>query len=164
MLLQMRGWDRLMGMNARNEFITRHNPPAAVRLVNNKFATKLVLQAASVPTAPTLRTISSRQELGRLDWTTMPDVFAVKPNQSMGGSGILLAAARLDAETWCSGSGRPIPLLELKDHIRLILDGEFSPRARDIALFEPLLVVHPDLAELTFQGLPDVRVICVKDR
>ncbi len=164
MLLQMRGWDRLMGMNARTECIARHNPPADVRLVNNKFATKLALQAAGVSTAPTLCTISSRQELGRLDWAAMPDAFALKPNQSMGGYGILLAAARLDAETWRSGSGRPIPLLELKDHVRLVFDGEFSPRAHDIALFEPLLVVHPELADFTFQGLPDVRVICVEDK
>jgi alpha-L-glutamate ligase-like protein len=164
MLLQMRGWDRLMGMNARNEFIARHNPPAAVRLVNDKFATKAALQAAGISSAPTLRTISSRQELGRVNWAEMPDTFAVKPNQSMGGSGILLAAARLDVESWCSGSGRPIPLLELKDHVRLVIDGEFSPRARDIALFEPLLIVHPELAELTFQGLPDVRVICIGDK
>jgi len=25
MQLQMRGWDRLMGLNARNELIARHN-------------------------------------------------------------------------------------------------------------------------------------------
>lgn len=153
-----------MGMNARNEFIARHNSPAAVRLVNNKFATKRALQAAGVPAATTICTVASRQELGRVDWAAMPDAFALKPNQSMGGSGILLASAGIDAQTWRTGSGRPLLLLELKDHVRLILDGEFSPRARDLALFEPLLVVHPELAELTFQGLPDVRVICVADK
>jgi alpha-L-glutamate ligase-like protein len=164
MQLQMRGWDRLMGLNARNELIARHNPPTAVRLVNDKFATKSALAAAGVRTAPTVQVLSSRRALARLDWAAIPDAFAVKPNQGLGGSGILLTAARLDPVTWTSASGRRIPLLQLKDHIRLIFDGEFSPRPRDVALLEPLLVPHPSMAALTFQGLPDVRVICLGSR
>lgn len=164
MMLQMRGWDRLMGLNARNEFIARNNPAAAIRLVNDKFATKAALRAAGIPTAPTLKALASRRDLAQLDWAQLPDAFAVKPNQGLGGSGVLLATGRLGRHHWQSASGRKLALLELKDHIRLIFDGEFSPRARDHALIEPLLVTHPQLAAMSFNGLPDIRVICVGSR
>ncbi len=97
-----------------------------------------------------------------MDWTSLPDAWALKPNQSLAGAGILLATGRRDGH-WHSGSGRPIPVADVRDHLRWILDGEFSPRPHDAALFEPLLRAHPDLDRLCYQGLPDVRVICVED-
>lgn len=157
----LRGFDTILGINARNDRIARVNSPAAIQLVNDKFRTKQALSALGVPTAPTLRLIRTWREVREIDWTSLPDAWALKPNQSLAGAGILLATGRRE-EGWHSGSDREIPVTEVRDHLRWILDGEFSPRPHDAALFEPLLAAHPDLARLSYQGLPDIRVICVE--
>jgi alpha-L-glutamate ligase-like protein len=160
----VRRWDRILGLNARNELIARANPPQAVRLVNDKVATKRVLTAHGVPVADTLLVVDSRRALGSVSWDALPDSFALKPSQSLGGSGILLAARRNPAgEGWESTSGRPISVADVREHVRRILDGEYSPRGDDVAFVEPLIRTHPALAAMSFRGLPDVRVICVDD-
>lgn len=158
----LHNWDGILGMNARNARIARTNPPSAIRLVNDKYATKQALLAAGAPTAPTLRLVRSRQESNRTDWNALPDTWACKPNQSLGGNGILLSFGRRDG-IWQSPSGKAITEQAVKNHLRRILDGDFSPRERDWALFEPLITAHPDLAALSHQGLPDIRVICLGD-
>jgi alpha-L-glutamate ligase-like protein len=155
----LRNWDTLLGLNGRNAYIARQNSSAAIRLVNDKFATKQALAAAGVPTAESLALVSSGRQLRELGPDTLPGRWACKPNQGLGGTGILLAAGRCSVG-WHSFSGREIPVLEVQDHVRLILDGEFSNRPYDSALFEPLLVAHSELARLSYRGLPDVRVIC----
>jgi alpha-L-glutamate ligase-like protein len=160
----VRRWDRIMGLNARNQLIARANPAQAVRLVNDKVATKRVLTAHGVPVADTLLVLDSRRALARADWDALPEAFALKPSQSLGGSGILLAARRDPvAGGWQSASGRPISVADVREHVRCILDGEFSPRGDDVAFVEPLIRTHPVLEEMSFRGLPDVRVICVDD-
>ncbi len=158
-----RGYDDVLGMNGRNHLIVQENAPEAIRLVDDKHATKQALAGVGAPAAPTLALVTGRRELAALDWDALPPAWALKPNQSLGGTGILLAAGRHEDGGWRTGSGRRLGLLEVKDHVRLILDGEFSPRGRDCALIEPLIVSHPDLARISFRGLPDVRVICIGD-
>jgi alpha-L-glutamate ligase-like protein len=156
-----RSYDSTLGLNGRNDLIVRENPPAAIRLVNDKHATKVALSDIGAPVAPTLALLTSRRDLAALDWDALPPAWALKPNQSLGGTGILLADGRHPDGGWRTGSGRRLTLLEVKDHVRLVLDGEYSPRGRDCALLEPLIRSHPDLDRLSFRGLPDVRVICV---
>lgn len=162
---RLRRWDRVMGLNARNELIARANPGSAVRLVDDKVATKHALTAHGIPVAETLAVIDSRRALARLDPATLPDAFALKPSRSLGGSGILLAARRhRDGEGWESASGRRIPVREVREHVRCILDGEYSPRGTDVAFLEPLIRAHPTLDAMSHRGLADIRVICVDDR
>ena len=158
-----RGYDRTLGMNGRNRLIERDNPARAIRLVNDKHATKAALEAQGVPCAPTLALIRTRRELARFDWDGLPEQWALKPNQSAGGSGVLLSAATVAYGGWRTGSGRWLPVAEVREHVRLILDGEFSPRGDDAALFEPLIRSHPELDRMSWQGLADVRVICLED-
>lgn len=165
---RMRRLDGVLGFNARNERIARDNPPRAIALVDDKHATKLALTAAGAPAAPTLALVESRRDLAALDWAALGDSWALKPNQSLGGCGILLGAAPdpdVPAGTgWLTGSGRRISKADVRDHARFILDGEFSGRPRDAALFEPLIRAHGDVERLSYQGLADVRVLCLSDR
>ena len=145
-----RAFDGVLGMNARNDRIARENPFASVRLVNDKAATEAALRAAGAPTSPTLALLSSRRDLRALDWAALPGAWALKPNQGLGGSGILLSAGRTDdGSGWVTGSGRSFGLDEVADHVRQVLDGEFSSRGRDCALLEPLIRAHP-----TWTGCP----------
>ena len=168
LLSRFRRFDEVLGMNGRNDRIARDNPFRSVQLVNDKHATKTALLAAGAPTAPTLALVRSRRDLMALDWAGLGSSWALKPNQGLGGGGILLAAgADPDAEpgqAWRTGSGRRISRDDVVDHARFVLDGEYSGRPRDAALFEPLIRTHPDLERLSYQGLPDVRVLCLQDR
>jgi alpha-L-glutamate ligase-like protein len=159
---RLRAWDSLLGLNGRNAYIARQNSPASIRLVNDKFATKQALTAAGVATVESLLRVTSGRELRQLQPDLLPAQWACKPNQGLGGTGILLAAGRC-SRGWHTFSGRQMSPREVQDHVRLTLDGEFSNRPKDTALFEPLLVAHPDLARLSYRGLPDVRVICDGD-
>ncbi len=154
-------WDGILGMNARNARVEAENPLRATQLVNSKHATKAALEEAGVPVAPTLLVVRDRRVLSRLDWDALPGAFALKPNYGRGGAGILLAKER-DEDGWRTASGRYLGRDTISDHIRSILDGEYSLESveRDSALLEPLIVPHPVLARLVPSGLPDIRVIC----
>ncbi len=159
----IRGWDDVVGMNARNALIARDNPTSSIALVNDKHATKQALAEVGAPFAPTLSLLTSRRELRRFPWADLPDAWAMKPNQSLGGSGIVIASERAGASSWRKPSGGEVTQRELATHAAFVLDGEYSPRASDHVLFEPLLVADPELARMSYQGLPDVRVICTAD-
>jgi alpha-L-glutamate ligase-like protein len=162
-----RGYDDVLGLNSRNQHIVRANSPAAIRLVTDKAATKEVLLNHGVPVTGTLAVIESRRWARRLSMADMPDAWVMKPNRGRGGNGILIAHGRAPAgpeQGWRRTSGRPLPVAEVRDHLRLVLDGEFSGRARDEALLEPVVRPHEGLAHLTYQGLPDIRVMCAYDQ
>ncbi len=126
-MIGLRGWDAVMGMNLRNARISRENASAAIRLVNDKYATKQALTAVG---APTLALLRSRREIAALDWDGLPDCWALKPNQGLGSSGILLSFGRRRGQ-WQSSSGRKVPRPMVADQLRRILDGDFSPRSKD---------------------------------
>lgn len=158
-----RAYDDVVGMNARNAHIARANSRESIRLVDDKAATKDALTAHGVPVAPTLALVQDGRWVRRLSPDSLPEEWVVKPNRGLGGNGIMIAVSR-DGDGWRSPSGRRLRLLDVKDHLRFVLDGEFSGRARDAALVEPRLVADPAFARLSHQGLPDVRVICSGDR
>jgi alpha-L-glutamate ligase-like protein len=157
-----RRYDDVVGLNARNQHIRRSNPLDAIRLVTDKAATKDVLLADGVPVTPTLGVVRARRWARHLTADQLPDEWVMKPNQGRGGHGILIASGRVGTG-WSRTSGRPLPLSEVRDHLRLLLDGEFSAHSRDVALLEPVVRAHPALARLSYQGLPDIRVICADD-
>ncbi|MDP9380945.1 MAG: alpha-L-glutamate ligase-like protein [Chloroflexota bacterium] len=156
-------WGGLLGMNLRSAYVSRENPARAIRLVNSKHATKLVLQEAEVPTVPTIVVVRNSRELLSLDWDKLPGAWALKPDRGCQGAGILLAHGH-DGEGWRTGSGRHLSRFAIADHVRHVLEGESSMADvdHDMAIFESLVVPHELLAELAPWGLPDLRVICYR--
>ena len=68
-----------------------------------------------------------------------------------------------EGDTWFKGSGAPLTEVDIVNHLRKIVDGQFSDDAAsgDAALIEPLILADPGLADLVPDGLPDLRVICL---
>lgn len=157
-------WAGILGMNRRNWHIDRENALDAIRLANDKVATKAALQAAGVPVVPTITLVRDRQDLAAIDWQALPDAWVAKPNRGRRGVGVLLVAGR-DGSGWRTASGRHLDQEEVTDQIREILEGEQSAdlSGQDAALLEPLIVPHPALAGSVLFGLPDIRVICYHD-
>lgn len=158
----LRSYDRVLGINERNALIDAVNPRAAIRLVDDKVRTKRLLEDAGVAVPATLLHVTRSADARDLDAGQLPDAWACKPNRGLGGNGILLATDRGPDQdgSWRSGSGRPVPLETVRDHIRRTVDGEFSNHDHDSAFFEPLVRAHPDHARIAHEGLPDVRVLC----
>lgn len=154
-------WGDILGMNARTLFVARENPPRAILLVNDKQATKDALAEAGVPVPPTIELVRDRRDLANLSWENLPDSWVLKPNMGSQGAGLLIADER-DGYGWRKKSGEPITRSDLADHVRRILDGEYSFQDvdKDWVLFEKLVVPHDALDQLVPQGLPDIRVIC----
>lgn len=152
----------VLGMNMRNFIIAKNNPRKSIRLVNDKYRTKVTLAEAAVPVPGTIALIQSLEELANLAWDDLPDAWALKPNRGMRGEGIMLATAR-DGDNWRTASGRLLERNEIKFQIERILDAEFSLEGleRDAAMIEPLIIPHPLLKQVVPEGLPDTRIICL---
>lgn len=134
-----------VGINARNLVIGRENDRAAIAAVRDKLVTKDLLAAARISVAPTIAVVDGRFGLSRFDPTRLPDSWVMKPARSSQGRGVLVAP-------------RPLPTDDVRRHAERIVAGEFSDLDEDVALVEPLLRPHPDLAPAGL-GLPDVRVV-----
>ena len=158
----------VLGMNRRNALIAQLNPREAIRGVNQKFETKQRLADAGVPVPPTLALIADEGELAALDFASLPDAFAVKPNRGRRGEGVILFDGRVPDEQgggWRQLNGAVLTPAMLVQHVRRIMSGELSLEGSqsDAALFEPLIRTHPDFARLVPYGLPDIRIICLGD-
>ncbi|MEX2054694.1 MAG: sugar-transfer associated ATP-grasp domain-containing protein, partial [Candidatus Andersenbacteria bacterium] len=151
----------VLGLNARTlQYITKSNPPAAVRIANNKLATKKVLNKAGIAAPRLFGIIHSRQELKHFRWTKLPSTFVLKPNNSSGGGGIVVIFGRNKKGNWVKADKTEVFIPELKSHVLDILDGNFTlGNIPDDAFFEQRIRNHADLKPYCVQGIPDIRVL-----
>ena len=154
----------VLGLNERNsEFIMRHNPRRLYPRVDDKVLTKELSLAAGMA-VPELYGVISNQR----DVRTFPDIvanrssFVVKPAQGSGGDGILVVTGRSERKRDCFrlSSGVLISEAEIEHHISNIVGGQYSlSGGLDKALIEYCVRFDPVFAEVSYQGVPDVRVI-----
>jgi alpha-L-glutamate ligase-like protein len=150
---------RALGLNGRNAHIARNNPRWAIAEVKDKIVCKVRLAAADIAVPPTLHVVSSRREMRALPSASLPDRFVAKPARGSQGKGVVVVTGRRGHDVWVTPDG-------LRSHRQLerevddMIDGIHSDTDTDRALFEPLLVAHPDLAALAPFGLPDIRIVC----
>ncbi len=157
-------WHRahaILGMNARNlVFIRPHNPGSAVKIANNKLATKERLLAAGLPTAQLYGTIHSRKELFSFDWSTLPSSCVIKPNLGLGGGGIVILYGKDKQNRWISAGEETLSTDDLRRHVSNILDGNYSmSNVPDIAYFEERLRLSEGFKHIAYKGVPDIRVL-----
>ena len=162
MLQQLRTVSRqFLGLNRRDrDLVARYNPRRLAHDTIHKLHTKTLLDACDIPVAETLAVYRFPHELRRFvqdaaDWTD----FVMKPAQGTGGGGVIVVAGR-EAEAFLSLGGQTLRPRTLENHLSDILNGVYSLNHRyDEAFVERRLRAHPRLARLSFQGLPDIRVI-----
>ncbi len=146
-----------MGLNLRNHLIKRLNTRQAQELAKSKLAFKELLAKNGIFTPRTYGVITHITDIEGID--EIPVDFVVKPDKGHGGNGILLL--RRERDYWLTPGNHVYRLRDLKRHIEMILDGQFSDAAEnDSCLIEER--IYPSQA-LTFDklvGLPDIRVVC----
>ncbi|MBI1834135.1 MAG: ATP-dependent zinc protease [Candidatus Andersenbacteria bacterium] len=157
----LKEWKGVLGMNARVvEYINKSNSPEAIRLANNKLATKKALHRLGLSTPRLYATLSSRQELRRFRWTKLPASFVLKPSSSYGGGGVVVIFGRNKKGEWVKADKTAVFIPELRRHVMDILDGDFSSgNVPDTALFEQRVKIDQVLKPLSIKGIPDIRLL-----
>lgn len=151
----------VLGMNRRNaEFITDYNPRKQYPLVDNKLKTKALAQAHHIAVPDLLGVIHIEHQISKLADILAPfDSFVIKPAQGSGGDGIIVIKARR-GQHFVKSNDSIITLDELSFHISNILSGMYSLGGYpDSAMIEERLVFDPLFSDISFEGVPDIRVI-----
>lgn len=154
----------ILGMNGRNaDYIMAMNDRSAFPLVDDKIITKRLAEEFLIPTPRLYHVIEHHGDIRNVE-QALGDrrEFALKPARGSGGSGIVLITDRSD-RGFVKQSGAVISREDFIYHIFDILAGIYSLEGlEDKAIVEAL--VHPDplFAAVTYQGVPDIRIIAYR--
>jgi alpha-L-glutamate ligase-like protein len=151
----------VLGMNGRNaDYIMRCNPRSSFPLVDDKVLTKKLAESHQIPT-PALYYIIARygDVIGFQKALRGICQFAVKPARGSGGSGIVLIRDCTN-QGFVTQSGEVLSPQNLFYHISDILSGIYSLSGlEDRAIIEALIHPDPVFAAVTYQGVPDIRIV-----
>ncbi len=152
----------VLGLNSRNHLYTSvYNSRKGKVIANSKLLTKKTLRAANVRVPKTYAIIKSMEALEKYDFLKLPSDFVVKPNNGLGGQGIVVIEKRGEfAGEWIDSQGVVWRANDLKLHMADILAGRYSmDDVADVAYIEERVRVHPVFAKYSYHGTPDIRVI-----
>ncbi len=154
----------VLGLNERNaEFIMRLNPRRLYPRVDDKALTKQLALEAGMPVPDLYGIIDNQGDIRRFaEIVADYDSFVIKPAQGSGGQGILVITGRSKRKRDCFrlSSGVLITEAEIAHHISNIVSGQYSlSGSLDKALIEYCVHFDPIFAEVSYQGVPDIRVI-----
>ncbi|HEY3277129.1 MAG TPA: alpha-L-glutamate ligase-like protein [Syntrophorhabdaceae bacterium] len=154
----------ILGMNSRNaEYIMAQNARSSFPMVDDKIITKRLAAEFSIPTPQLYLVIENHGEINNFEQALGDHrSFALKPARGSGGSGIVLITDR-NGEGFIKQSGAVISKDDFLYHIFDILAGIYSLEGlEDKAIMEAL--VHPDplFAAVTYEGVPDIRIIAYR--
>jgi alpha-L-glutamate ligase-like protein len=151
----------VLGLNRRNaEYTLKHNLRRLYPLVDDKVTTKQLAQRAGIA-VPELYGVAEENYQVR----TLPEMlekhsdFVVKPARGSGGDGILVISGR-SRQMYRNANGSLLRREELCYHVSNILSGVYSLGGQpDRALIEYRVRSDPLFEAISYQGVPDIRVI-----
>ena len=151
----------ILGMNQRNaDYIMRYNPRRLYPLVDDKLKTKRLAiehQIAVPKLYGVVETQHNAQSMEKL--LEGLDEFVIKPAHGSGGNGILVVDGRI-GKNYHKPSGELLTEAHIKHHTSNILSGMYSLGGiPDKAIIEYRVQFDPIFEHITFQGVPDLRVI-----
>lgn len=151
----------ILGMNRRNgHYIAGYNKRANYPLVDDKVQTKRLAEAAGVAVPKLYALVEIEKHIAALSEQLKPyDDFVVKPAHGSGGEGILVIIGR-SQHGYRKNNGQIITEQEFGFHISNILSGMYSLGGLpDTALIEYRVKFDPLFADVSYQGVPDIRTI-----
>ena len=154
----------VIGLNRRNiEFIYPHNERRHYTLADDKVKTKMILHENNIACAHTYAVIKRISQI-KTKWASLQDhdALVIKPARGCGGEGIKILKKNTSGQ-WQS-SGRVMTDTEIFQHITSIISGLFSMASNDVCLIEECIVPHPFFAKIYDEGVPDFRIITLKER
>lgn len=151
----------VLGLNHRNVAYTLwHNPRHLYPLVDDKLTTKRLAQQAGMAVPELYGVIEIEQQIRDLPKILHPyQDFVLKPAQGSGGDGIVVITGRRK-DRYRKVNGQFITQEDLDHHVSNILSGLYSLGGHpDKALIEYCVKFNPVFEEISFQGVPDIRII-----
>lgn len=156
--LQKKG---ILSINQRNsDFILRYNDRKNFPLVDNKIKTKKLALESDIAVPPLYDVISSEYQLRNLEniIANYHD-FVIKPAHGAGGDGILVITGKVFGK-FRQINGKFLTFGELSHHLSCILSGAYSLGGHpDLAIIEHRVVVDPVFNDISYEGVPDIRVV-----
>jgi len=154
----------ILGMNRRNiAYIGEYNPRCSYPLVDDKLKTKRAALERGIPVPELYGVIEWQHQLRKIDELLAPhEGFVIKPVRGSGGKGILVVIGRR-GDRFVKSSGVEIGVDDIRQHVSNILAGLHSLGGRnDRAMLEAVIDFDPRLAQYSFEGVPDIRVIAFR--
>ncbi|MEJ2602388.1 MAG: alpha-L-glutamate ligase-like protein [Gammaproteobacteria bacterium] len=154
----------VLGLNQRNaHFIMEQNQRRFYPRVDDKVLTKQLALDAGMAVPELYGIIDNQGDTGRAPAIIGDrESFVVKPAHGSGGDGIIVVSGRrrdryrlVDGQIWDEET--------LDFHISNIVGGQYSLTGEpDTALIEYCVQFDPLFEKITFQGVPDIRVIAYR--
>lgn len=157
---------KVLGINRRiGQYILKNNPRKFYPLVDDKWNTYQLCKSLGIPTPKHFALI---EDFGDIQtWKSLLPLdsgFVLKPAKGGMGNGILIVKRtnlspngmerfeRMDGGFWNNK--------QIKHHISNILSGLYSLDGNtDRAILQEVLDIHPFFENITFLGIPDIRII-----
>jgi alpha-L-glutamate ligase-like protein len=151
----------VLAINKRNaDFTLKYNPRRLYPLVDDKLETKKLAMTNSINVPELYGVLESEGQVRRL-----PEIikdrgdFVVKPAHGSGGEGILVISGRMNGK-YRKADGMIISEPELFHHCYNTISGLYSLGGQpDKALIEYRVEFHPFFKEISYRGVPDIRII-----
>lgn len=151
----------ILGMNRRNaDFILPYNPRKLFPLVDNKLETKRLAGSAGIPVPELYHVVEIEHQIKAVHTVLAKHPsFVIKPAQGSGGDGIIVIAGRRGRH-YLKSDGCIITAEDLSFHLSNILSGMHSLGGHpDKVIVEAKVEFDPLFKDISFQGVPDIRII-----
>ena len=151
----------VLGMNQRNtDYIMQYNPRHLYPLVYDKLRTKSLAISAGIEVPKLYSKIEFDHEIKSLEMLLeQHDDVVIKPAHGSGGNGILVLDGKI-GKFYRTAGGDLISLNTIKHYVSNILSGMYSLGGlSDIAFLEYRVKFDPVFDNISFKGVPDIRII-----
>jgi len=156
--LQKKG---VLSINQRNkDFVLKYNAREYYPLVDDKLQTKRLALKAGIAVPKLYAQIETEHQIKKIESILEPfHDFVIKPAHGSGGDGILVITGKA-GHRYRQINGKLLSPQELSYHLSRLLSGAYSLGGHyDYAIIEQRVIVDPIFNSISFQGVPDVRVI-----
>lgn len=151
----------ILGMNRRNaDYIMLYNPRHKYPLVDDKLKTKSLAQNAQIAVPELYYTVTMERQIAELEQVlSQHENFVIKPAHGSGGEGIVVINGRR-GNRYQKVNGMLMYQDEVNHHVSNILSGMYSLGGHpDQAIIEYRVEFDPLFEAVSYQGVPDIRVI-----
>lgn len=154
----------VLGINQRNtDFIMRYNPRNLYPLVDDKLQTKKLAIKAGIAVPELYATIEINNQIKQLgELLNKNSEVVIKPANGSQGNGILVLSRKI-GNRFKTASGEIVSLNSIKHYVSNILSGMYSLSGlTDKAFLEYRVQFDPIFDDISFKGVPDIRIIVFK--
>jgi alpha-L-glutamate ligase-like protein len=154
----------VLGMNQRNaDFIMRYNPRRLYPLVDNKLHTKQLALENGIAVPELYGVVEIEHHIQQLESTLANHkTLVIKPAHGSGGNGILVINGRM-GNCFLRANGSLLTIGAIQHHASNILSGMYSlGGVPDKAILEYRVDFDPMFKHISYQGVPDIRIVVFK--